>query len=73
MKTYLCTECEREISSKNIHQEYGFVLKYKINTKISYKKNKYVWFKRLCICKRCFQNYACEKSMMRNKLIRKNE
>lgn len=68
MKRYFCAECENNIHPDNVHQEYKFFIKYKINRFSSYKKSKFIWFKNICICKRCFRNYACEKLLLNDKL-----
>ena len=57
---YFCTECEKNIELKNVHMDYGFVKKHKFKSHKLYIKTKCVKNKHLCICEKCFQNYANE-------------
>lgn len=57
---YFCTECEKDIEPKNVHMDYGFVKWHKFKSKSLYKNIKTVKNKHLCICEKCFQNYANE-------------
>lgn len=57
---YFCTECEREIDSNHVHIDYGFVKKHKFNSKGLYTKTICVKNKHLCICERCWNNFANE-------------
>lgn len=61
MKSFFCTTCEKDVQPDNVHQYYNFVIRYKINKFSFCKKTKYVFFKNLCICKRCFANYSNKK------------
>ena len=58
MIEYFCTECEKDVKPQNVHINYGFVKKYKFNSKGLYIKTICVKNKNLCMCKDCFQNYA---------------
>ena len=72
-RIYFCTECGLEKHKEQVHIRYGFALRYTTNR---FHRNRRVYFKVLCICKKCFHNFAVEGLMLRRKrerMLRKEE
>ena len=61
---YFCTECGLEKYKEQVHIRYGFALRYTTN---KFNRNRTVYFKVLCICKKCFSNIATEGLMLKRK------
>lgn len=64
-RIYFCTECGLEKYKSQVHIQYKFVFRY--NTNRFYRQNKNVYFKVLCMCKKCFNNFATEKVLMKRR------
>ena len=64
-RIYFCTECCQKKYKEQVHIQYGFVLHYTTNR--YYGKQRTVYFKELCICKKCFRNIAREHEYMMQK------
>lgn len=62
---YFCTECGLEKYKEQVHIQYGFKFCYTTNRFIGHQKR--VYFKVLCICKKCFGNIATEGLMLKRK------
>ena len=54
---YFCTECGLEKHKEQVHIRYRFALRYTTNR---FNRNRTVYFKVLCMCKKCFRNFATE-------------
>ena len=63
-RIYFCTECGLEKYKEQVHIRYGFKFCYTTNR---FYINRRVYFKVLCICKKCFHNFAAEGLMLRRK------
>lgn len=63
-RSYFCTECGLEKYKEQVHIRCGFALRYTTNR---FYRNRTVYFKVLCICKKCFRNIATEGLMMKRK------
>lgn len=62
---YFCTECGLEKYKEQVHMQYRFVFHYTTNRFPGNQRT--VYFKVLCICKKCFRNIATEGLMMKRK------
>lgn len=56
-RIYFCTECGLEKYKEEVHIRYRFALRYITNR---FNRNRRVYFKVLCMCKKCFRNFAVE-------------
>lgn len=56
-RIYFCTECGLEKYKEQVHIRYRFALRYTTNR---FNRNRRVYFKVLCMCKKCFRNFAVE-------------
>ena len=65
-RIYFCTECGLEKYKEQVHVRYRFALRYTTN---KFDRNRTVYFKVLCICKKCFRNIAAEGLMMKRKRL----
>ena len=65
LRIYFCTECGLEKYKEQVHIKYGFKLCYNTNRFIGPQRK--VYFKVLCICKRCFRNIAAENLQLKRK------
>ena len=73
-RIYFCTECGLEKYKEQVHIQYGFKFCYTTNRFIGHQRR--VYFKVLCICKKCFSNLATEELILRRKrecMLRKEE
>ena len=68
-RIYFCTECGLKKYKEQVHLQYGFKLSYTTNHFIGPQKR--VYFKVLCICKKCFSNIATEGLMWKRKRDRR--
>lgn len=59
---YFCTECGLEKYKEQVHIRYGFALRYTTNY---FYRDRTVYFKVLCMCKKCFHNFAAEGLMLK--------
>ena len=57
-RIYFCTECGLKKYKEQVHIQYGFTLRYTTNRFMGPQKR--VYFKVLCMCKKCFRNFAME-------------
>lgn len=64
-RIYFCTECHQNKYKEQVHIQYGFVYRYTTNS--CYGKQRTVYFKELCICKKCFINIATERLVLHRK------
>lgn len=64
-RNYFCVECGLKKYKEQVHMQYRFVLRYTTNRFPG--KQRTVYFKVLCICKKCFRNIATEGLMMKRK------
>lgn len=64
-RIYFCTECGLKKYKEQVHIQYGFAFRY--STKHFYIQyplaHKWIYFKVLCMCKDCFNNFAGEKGL----------
>lgn len=66
---YFCTECGLKKYKEQVHLQYGFKLSYTTSHFIGPQKR--VYFKVLCICKKCFSNIAVEELIRKRKRDRR--
>ena len=64
-RIYFCTECCQKKYKEQVHIQYGFVPRYTTNR--YYGNQRTVYFKVLCICKKCFINIATKRLMLHRK------
>ena len=64
-RIYFCTECGLKKYKEQVHIRYGFACRYTTNRFIGPQRS--VYFKVLCICKKCFSNIAAEGLMLKRK------
>ena len=64
-RIYLCTECHQKKYKEQVHIQYGFVPRYTTNR--YYGNQRTVYFKVLCICKKCLINIATKRLMLHRK------
>ena len=65
-RIYFCTECGLKKYKEQVHLQYKFAFYYTTN---KFNRNRTVYFKVLCICKKCFHNFATEGLMMKRKRL----
>ena len=63
-RIYFCTECGLKKYKEQVHIQYKFVPRYTTN---HFYRDRTVYFKVLCICKKCFSNIATEGLMWKRK------
>ena len=64
-RIYCCTECGLKKYKEQVHLQYKFAFYYTTNRFIGPQRR--VYFKVLCICKKCFSNIATEGLMWKRK------
>ena len=71
MTEYLCTECERNVEASSVRCDYGLSNVDNFKSKKLYTRTINVKGKHLCICNKCFNNFACEYKLMKKRVIGK--
>lgn len=64
-RIYFCTECGLKKYKEQVHIRYRFALRYTTNRFMGPQRK--VYFKVLCICKKCFSNIATEALVLKRK------
>lgn len=64
-RIYFCTECCKKKYKEQVHIQYRFVPRYTTNRLRGNQRT--VYFKYLCICKKCFNNIAMERVVLNRK------
>lgn len=65
-RIYFCTECGLKKYKEQVHIRYGFAFRYnteRFNVHYPFAR-RWIYFRVLCICKKCFNNFAREKELM---------
>lgn len=71
-RIYFCTECGLKKYKEQVHIRYGFAFRY--STKrfhVQYPfARKWIYFRVLCMCNKCFRSFAQEKRLMQEHVRR---
>lgn len=65
-RIYFCTECGLKKYKEQVHIRYGFAFRYSTkHFSVHYPMaHKWIYFRILCMCKKCFDNFKGEKRLM---------
>lgn len=72
-RIYFCTECGLKKYKEQVHIRYGFAFRYSTkNFRVRYPfAHRWIYFRILCMCKKCFNNYARELGRARQHIERR--